>query len=363
MNKPSRKVLTRCIYCPNAPDGEEHWLPQSLGVFEGNERLRGRVCTPCNVELGRTVDHVLAMTGPTALMRQVLGVGGKDDPNKRNVFDFKALQLEAPIQIFQGESLDDPVALQPFARNEDGTLKAAQRRTLTIRVGDTEKVMPFPKGWGEHQLRQAAEARGLLGGQVVRASAAPPETAQELLDASGEIIRAVFGRSVVDIYQTDLTQVPSSIEPTLVRFNISADYYRGVAKVAFHYLLWACPQVGGDEPEFSGIRGFVREGLGEVSTFVQADECRVDRKRPESGGTDSDCHMFAVAVTPDGIVGTVHFFSQLNGPSYPTFAVWMGQAPPILPMGWVRAHVAEFRKDVAGHAGRLSEMFTSPLPS
>jgi hypothetical protein len=33
------KILAHCIYCTRPPDGEEHWLPRSLGTFRGNSLL------------------------------------------------------------------------------------------------------------------------------------------------------------------------------------------------------------------------------------------------------------------------------------------------------------------------------------
>lgn len=36
-------------------------------------------------------------------------------------------------------------------------------------TAEGKQTMPFSRGWGEKQLRAAAEARGLLGGQLVSA--------------------------------------------------------------------------------------------------------------------------------------------------------------------------------------------------
>ena len=60
----SSKLIDNCIYCPNPPDGREHWLNRGLGTFHGNTLLTGRICTPCNVELGGTIDLELLRSGP-----------------------------------------------------------------------------------------------------------------------------------------------------------------------------------------------------------------------------------------------------------------------------------------------------------
>jgi hypothetical protein len=59
----SKKVIATCVYCPNPPNGQEHWLNRSLGTFAGNTYLSGRICTPCNGELGETIDRELIRLG------------------------------------------------------------------------------------------------------------------------------------------------------------------------------------------------------------------------------------------------------------------------------------------------------------
>jgi hypothetical protein len=67
------KTLSRCIYCPRPPDGEEHWLPRSFGAFRGNSLLKGRICTECNARLGRTFDHGRVDLGVSHELRDHLG--------------------------------------------------------------------------------------------------------------------------------------------------------------------------------------------------------------------------------------------------------------------------------------------------
>jgi hypothetical protein len=60
--RPKKKVIESCVYCSNPPDGQEHWLNRSLGTFAGNTFLTGRICTPCNVKFGGTIDLDLVRT-------------------------------------------------------------------------------------------------------------------------------------------------------------------------------------------------------------------------------------------------------------------------------------------------------------
>jgi len=229
-----------------------------------------------------------------------------------------------------------------------------QSRALTVATAEGKQTMPFPRGWGEKQLR-AAEARGLLGGTLESAHVPPPETVEEFVAASRGILRAVFGLFEMEVYRSPLDGEVGPIEPTLVRFNLSPAFFRAVAKVGFHYFLWACPQIGGDEPEFSGIRSFVRKGVGEPSDFINVVDSLVDRI-PAEEGPGNDCHAFAAfCLDADDLVVQVYFFSQAVGPPFPTFVVRLGTRPESLAKEWRRVHVAAYSPDLPGHDGFLKE--------
>jgi hypothetical protein len=351
-----RKRIDQCIYCPNPPDGREHWLNRSLGTFHGNTLLTDRICTPCNVELGGTIDLELLRSGHTGMTRQVLGIGGRPGHEKKNVFEYRASQLEPPVQVFHQQNGDwQPVLEQAIAKNPDGTLRAIQARALTIDTEAGKQTMPFPRGWGEKQLRAAAEARGLLGGKLVSAHVPPPETVEEFVAASRDMLRAVFGPFEMDVYRTRFDGEVGPVEQTLVRFNLSPAFLRAVAKVSFHYFLWACPHIGGDEPEFEKIRSFVRRGLGEPSDFLSMNDSLVDRI-PAEQGPGSDCHAFAAFCLDAGVIVQAHFFSQAVGPAFPTFVIRLGERPESLVKSWRRVHVAAYSDEFLGHDGVLREL-------
>jgi hypothetical protein len=214
--------LTRCIYCHRLPDGEEHWLPRSFGAFRGNSLLKGRICTECNARLGRTLDQELIRTGHTGMTRQLLGISGRSGQPSANVFEYKAAQLEKPIEAESASIVPGQlIPIQAIGRNPDGTLKSIQQRTLTIATTEGERVLVFPRAWGATQLRDAAAARGLLGGKVIRAHAAPPETAAEFVAVAFNAIREVFGSGPIDIYQTRLDAPMGETEYRRVRFNLT----------------------------------------------------------------------------------------------------------------------------------------------
>jgi len=350
------KRLTRCIYCPRPPDGEEHWLPRSFGAFRGNSLLKGRICTECNVRLGRTLDQELIRTGHTGMTRQLLGISGRSGQPSANVFEYKAAQLDRPIEVESASIVPGQlIPIQAVGRNPDGTLKSVQQRTLTIATTEGERVLVFPRAWGANQLRDAAGVRGLLSGKVIRAHAAPPETAAEFVATSLDVIREVFGPGPIDIDQTRLDAPVGETEYRRVRFNLSPEYRRAIAKLAFHYFLWTCPWIGGDESEFDGIRGFVSNGNGDEHEFLQRSECLVDRTGVKDGAPP-DCHMFVAFANDGELLVTLHFFSQPAGPEFPSFSARLGAKPGAIPAGWLRGHIAHYCEGIPGHSGELREL-------
>jgi hypothetical protein len=190
----SAKILTHCIYCPGIPDGEEHWLPRSFGAFRGNSLLKGRICKECNVLFGHTLDQELIRTGHTGMTRQLLGISGRSGQPLTNVFEYKTAQLERPIEAESASIVPGQITpIQAVGQNPDGTLKSVQQRTLTIATPEGERILVFPRAWGAKQLHDAAAARDLLGGKVIRAHAAPPETASEFVANSLDVIRRSSG--------------------------------------------------------------------------------------------------------------------------------------------------------------------------
>jgi len=351
--QPTKKLIAHCVYCSNPPNGQEHWLNRSLGKFAGNTLLTGRICTPCNVRFGGTIDLELVRTAHIGVTRQVLGIEGRLDHERKNVFEYKASQKEPPVQIFRGDAGNlKPAFVQALKRNPDGTLIATQARVLVIATADGEQQLRFPRGWGEQQLRSAAEARGLLGGRPVSAHVPAPETVDEFVAASRDIVRAVFGTFEIDLYDSPIDGPVGPFEPAVLQFNFSPPFLRGVAKVAFHYFLWACPQIGGDEPEFSNLRAYIRDGVGKPKHFLDKSDSLVSRI-PAEDGVGNDCHVFASTSLGADLVVQVHFFSQPAGPAFPTFVVRLGRRPEAMPPDWLTAHVAAYTNDIAGYDGTL----------
>jgi len=123
-NPSVKKIIAHCLYCQNPPDGEEHWLPRSLGAFEGNTMLKDRICRSCNERLGRVLDLELARSGPAGLTRQLLGIEGRRSHERKDVFDYQASRIDRPIKAnLANFGPDRDVPMVSVGQNLDGTLR------------------------------------------------------------------------------------------------------------------------------------------------------------------------------------------------------------------------------------------------
>ena len=90
--------------------------------------------------------------------------------------------------------------------------------------------------------------------------------------------------------------------------GINTIYLRAVAKVGFHYFLWACPALKGNEPAFGPLRAFISEGQGNWREFVQLDAPQFLPLLREGNVPIRTSHFFYAALTPQEAVASVQFF-------------------------------------------------------
>ena len=122
----------------------------------------------------------------------MLGIEGRRGHQRKNVFEYKASQLEPPVQVFQVDGDDlKPLPHDSIGQAEDGSLISTEGRVLVIAMPESEHRLRFPRGWGEAQLRAAVEARGLSGGRLVAALVPAPETVEEFEAAAKTATRGI----------------------------------------------------------------------------------------------------------------------------------------------------------------------------
>jgi hypothetical protein len=110
------------------------------------------------------------------------------------------------------------------------------------------------------------------------------------------------------------------IETPEVRFQLGERYFRGIAKIGFHYFLSQFPQYSGHETMFAGIRSFISEETNEpvrrVNDFIQHRNHPLifqmldDAARPDGW----KAHIIAAEIKPGLALAHVQMFLTQENP-------------------------------------------------
>jgi hypothetical protein len=257
-----------CIYChEREANSEEHDVPASLGQFQGHNLLLGRLCVPCNTGGLSKLDGRVARRGPEGFFRLLLGVQGRAHHQKKSPFygrDYGAgpMRILAPLP-----EANDP-EYEVFWEVLPGTAAAPEMRELRqIVVRDAEgKTYPIVvEEWlkTSDSLELVLAERGLCESTLDRMIAAPEE--QGWLERVCEKLRRPENAGPV-VWNVPLH--PPIRAACTLEFVQDALYWRGIAKIGFHYALKVFPEFSGDEPGFLGIKRFIQHGEGDWRPFV-----------------------------------------------------------------------------------------------
>ena len=246
-------------------------------------------------------------------------------------------------------------------RDEEGRPLARALRQVVVRMPDGRmECVPFPRGWAANQLRAAVSNRGLEAGTLEEVYLEDDEiiTDQEAPHALEirTLLSSVFGRGF------RAQSYGGSGERTQNRLamvaGISTLYLRAVAKVAFHYFLWACPILRGDESAFTEIRAFVADGTGSWRDFVELDASQFLPMLRQGYVPERTSHFFCSSLTRDEASAFVQFFV---GPSAmpPPARVRLAVNPLVIDGRDFSCHQACYFDDDVGNAdGHDGELVT-----
>jgi hypothetical protein len=101
---------------------------------------------------------------------------------------------------------------------------------------------------------------------------------------------------------------------TTAEFSVTKDFYRVLAKVAFHYYLAHNQrELRGDESGFTAIRRFIVEGEGSIDEFFRTTGPRFATPFGKAGNAKIICpvvwcHMLAAAEEKNSVVGYLRFY-------------------------------------------------------
>lgn len=318
--------MATCIYCEtNEADSREHWLPQWLGAFRDADVLRDRLCGACNNRLGE-LDHEMARTGLEAVDRYRLRLGDSGtDWEASNPFKFRTQRAEPPTVALARFSDEDHDLLMEDIPGSD------QRRPLQqIVVRDAQgngHPVRLPTNCTAGWLREALRLRSLEGcrlAEIMCERAEGPDQRQ-LPAWARRVLNDVFPATNIEF---SLSEGGPEVLNSPLQMGLRLHYFRGLAKLGFHYLLNQCSYVDGNDPAFAAIRSFIRDGQGTVQDIMEVNAPSFLVHDPDRA-FEEDGHFFFLEMDGHQVTVWIRLFV---GSLYRRGAVRIsvGPAPPVL---------------------------------
>lgn len=278
---------------------DEHFLQRGFGKFRGNTKLKDRVCTDCNNHLSG-IDEVLLRSSPPALMRVAHDIRGREEHRSTDLFHARS----------HGHP---PIELEALLPNDDSSTRlevlggglAQPRRELIFESGGEPIIVPIPHSVTTvDALNKHLEKYGVLGRTWPRIQVNCPADDSDFI----AIIEERYGKISSDHAEPNWTGYPANVRTTTL-FKLSAEYYRAIAKIAFHFFL-SCfsPPLSGLECGFDDLKRFIYRGEGQPERFM----------RCGFGPVASDlhavpwAHVLAAVWTGRDMAASVQLFSGSN---------------------------------------------------
>jgi hypothetical protein len=292
-----------CIY--TAPKGlcegrhdlsAEDYLPRGLGKFKGYERLKGKICRRCNNHLGK-LDDLLLTSGPEAIFRAIYGIEGRKTHRKRDSFH-EMTHGRPPLEVWgrlPGDTSETRFEVLP------GNLGQPRRELIFKRHDGTTSVVTVPRTIDTpDKLREHLKRKGI--GDSKRCVVNSPADDEGFQD----MVQRCLGKEIEQLGKpSDRRGYPATV-PVRSRIQLTPEYYRAIAKIAFHFFIWCSfPGITGLENEFDGIKEFIWRG-------DQADKYILQMPGPFDRNQIGDApyaHVLAAGVADDEAVATVQLFA------------------------------------------------------
>ncbi len=314
-----------CIYCgTREADGREHYLPQCLGRFNGDEPLLDRLCQACNQTIGGEVEREFCRNSPEAVLRSFYPIKGQR----------RGGRAKRPTQIYEPERIGGKhmslYAPSPGSNerilwrlgSKPGTLTQVSQVLIYDDEDELVQHIPIPTSiTSGHDLRELLLGEGVtfpIPNMLVIAAPSDEERVLKLfdeIDASLNLQRCKGGR----------------IQQQHIQGEVTSAYFRALAKVGFHYVLKYVPTIKGNESEFQPLREFIRHGIGDPGKFLAWSDTL-------ASPTGSPGHLLrAVAISGSPIVVDMQFFAGHKIP-LPQWRLIVGNNPTRVIAKQVSAH-------------------------
>lgn len=349
--------MPQCIYCLNDAGSREHWIPRGFGAFRGFTPLLERLCVDCNRRLGE-LDQELMRTGPTGFQRALLGVEGRHGASKVSPFQYRAMQAEQPTRMMMPALGREHEVLAEAYTDSEGRPSARPIRQLVLKMPDGHmECVPFPRGWNADHVKTAIKSRGLESGTLEEIYFEDGEDATDqespYIREVRKLLSAVFGKFGAQSYGGTGERTQNQLA---VVAGINKLYLRAIAKAGFHYFLWTCHVLRGDEDAFGPLRSFISDGQADWRAFVQLDAAQFLPVLREGYLPSRTSHFFGAALSPKEAVAYVQFFVGPHALPPPS-RVRLGNNP-IEEKGVACHHASYFDDDADRKDGHDGELIT-----
>jgi hypothetical protein len=322
---------------------KEHYLPAGLGNFEGDIRLRDFICYDCQARFAQ-LEEVFLRNSTEAFFRKILGVQGRKNHSKKNIFMEPTLRLP-PLTV---------KAMHPSLQHEllwemKSDAEAFLMHQLVFRKADGQ-LIHIPIRAGRIQQDLQAQSPDWQEWQLVACIAG---------DSDEEELQTVIGGSLNEMPGAPLSVEEGQQIEGQMNASISLPYVRAIAKIAFHYVL-ATFHFSGFEEEFDDLKRFIYLGVGEPLARI-VDDVILPEVVPENARLKQWSHILTAEFNQDGFFARMHFFA---GPRLKPFTwrVALGKNPSrVLPdraIGWRYTYYDEPSK--SGYVGKAVELQLGP---
>jgi hypothetical protein len=251
---------TVCLYCPAPLLSLEHALPAAFGEFENAPYLRNRICSECNNHRLGVLDEQIARSGPEAFIRRYYGVTGRTTHDSVNPF----YRGSAGGQRLEMKVYDPNLGCEILVECTDTVFRQLRQLVFVEQPAKKTHQLPILEGMTPEQLRSAFNTLNVSPPyeMYVVCGNEEREWVHDLVKAASPSV--AFGPPIAGATKYD----PGAV----ITFGLTDRYFRGIAKIGFHYFLSQFPECTGHEPQFANIRQYIAldgaSGVDSANQFV-----------------------------------------------------------------------------------------------
>jgi hypothetical protein len=297
-----------CIYCGSTQNlcRQSHVVSRSLSTFKNQPSLHYKVCRTCEEEFGKC-EEVLAKCGPEALFIANLGIKGRHknstSPFERKHAGHRPIKMKSKIPGFDDEFLFKP-------KGDGGNAEFLNQILIKDSTGQQHQIpVPNIDNLNTEKLQQLIKAENIRNPiSEVAAIGESNETTNHIFSLLKQIFKGDEKTEIINPFR--------GIIKGSGRLTYDDRYFRGIAKMAFHYYL-AFNEIGhmGSELVFKPIRDFIRYSKGKRENFI-SEYKGYFVKNPETALTFA--HIFYSETTSKSIITLEQLFvgPEYNPPYY-----------------------------------------------